>query len=178
MTTATLPQKPSFDEAYEQSIAKMKWIARRFSDSFGGHPDDLFADLASTFIRVYDRWDPTSPDSAPFLSYLHHSCWRYLTAQNRRNLKRPTTRMVEDTVEAPKSSDFELADFLKHLGPEAREAVSLVLNSSDEVDAAMVDTTPTQKRMIAKRAIVEQTGWGRERTQRVFREIKEALQQC
>lgn len=163
---------PDVESAYASVEPLLHRITRTHYNKHGGDYDELLAEAYEGFMHAYNTWIPAK-------GRLTTWTWHIIN-QHLLNLPRKRQRIVCDslTIDIDSKPGFSLRSFLFELGEDAAEVVGLVLESPLDIlqlCREKEESKVTTKRWALIRFLKKDLGWAKNRIEKVFEEIREAL---
>lgn len=152
----------TIEQAYEQHAKLLYHIAHRFYRRFGGDKDVILAEANYHFVTAYRSYEASKGSLSKRVGYV---VWRGLLKPIQREASRgKKLRRKEAALDLlGGKEDSGLWRRLQALGPDAREAVKLILEPPAVSDGHLLID------------FLMRLGWSGERVRRAIREVRDIL---
>lgn len=152
----------------------------KFWRRYGGCYPRMIEDVGGYFLHAYQTY--RSDGGRSFSSWLAFCTWQSLRKQLRATRAGREALLWEemDRLSSPDKSSFKLEEFVEALGADAQTAVRLAIQTPTEVLILIHERglpTGTRTRAAIREHLIS-LGWGKNRINRAFGEIKTALEEC
>lgn len=163
-------------DTFQDTVDILKGLVSKFTRSTGGNWDDNFSIAQSAWWYAYKKHDPKTGGFIPWMKFV---VWRQMQEQQRRDCMRNArirrNRGVEmEFVAQEEAPTWDKEQFMASLSEDARVVVTMVLDSSKDLDIAVLErggVSPVNIRK-ALREVCKDIGWSLQRLRAACSEIK------